>query len=94
MDKVKLSKAKVNNANRERVEKPVSGNGFLFQADITDGFYKAFVSSAMEGFFLENLDGYILDVNDAFCQMIGYSRDELLSMNIHFWTECNLKCRA
>jgi len=36
----------------------------------------------MEGFFLENLNGDILDVNDAFCSMLGYSRRELLSMNI------------
>ena len=31
---------------------------------------------------LTNFQGNILDANDAFCQMLGYSREELVSMNL------------
>jgi PAS domain S-box-containing protein len=49
---------------------------------ITNDWYKAIIQSAMEGFFLANLQGKILDVNDAFCRMLGYSRKELLTLRI------------
>jgi PAS domain S-box-containing protein len=49
---------------------------------ITNEWYKAIIQSAMEGFFLANLQGEILDVNDAFCRMLGYSHEELLTMRI------------
>jgi PAS domain S-box-containing protein len=38
--------------------------------------------TAMDGFWLVDAQGCILKVNEAYCQMSGYSRDELLAMNI------------
>ncbi|MGA9048034.1 MAG: PAS domain S-box protein [Dehalococcoidia bacterium] len=38
--------------------------------------------TAMDGFWMVDLDGRFLNVNDAYCQLTGYSRDELLSMRI------------
>lgn len=53
-----------------------------YRFSITDDWYKTIIQSTMEGFFLANLQGEILDVNDAFCRMLGYSREELLTMRI------------
>jgi PAS domain S-box-containing protein len=42
----------------------------------------AIISSAIDGFLLVDLDGNILETNDSYCQMVGYSRDELLKLQI------------
>jgi PAS domain S-box-containing protein len=54
------------------------GNGYL----IKDKWYKTIVQTATEGFSLLDNIGKIVDVNDSYCNMIGYHRDELLSMSI------------
>ncbi len=43
---------------------------------------EAILRSSMDGFFLVDADCRFLEVNDAFCGMIGYSTDELLRMRI------------
>jgi len=40
------------------------------------------LDTTMDGYVLTNLDGKIVDVNPAYCTMIGYSKEELLEMNI------------
>lgn len=40
------------------------------------------IGTAMDGFWMANLEGKLLDVNEAYCQMSGYPREELLSMRI------------
>jgi two-component system cell cycle sensor histidine kinase/response regulator CckA len=55
--------------------------------DITDRMqaeekYQAVVKTTLDGFVIADLKGKILDVNDSFCQMIGYSRAEMLNMSI------------
>ncbi len=40
------------------------------------------LATSMDGFFTMRPDGTIGDCNEVFCQMVGYSRDELLAMKI------------
>ncbi len=40
------------------------------------------LATTMDGFILADVSGWILDVNPAYCQMSGYSREDLLTMNI------------
>ncbi len=44
--------------------------------------YKTILSTAMDGFWLVDKEGRFLDMNDAYCHLIGYSRDELLKMRV------------
>jgi PAS domain S-box-containing protein len=44
--------------------------------------YRAIVESAIDGFYLTDREGSILETNDAFCKMTNYTREELLYMNI------------
>ena len=44
--------------------------------------YRTIVRTAMDGFWRTDIQGKILDVNDSYCQLIGYSRAELLTMSI------------
>ena len=41
---------------------------------------RTIIGTAMDGFWIIDLEGNIVDVNDAYCRMSGYSREELLSM--------------
>jgi PAS domain S-box-containing protein len=43
---------------------------------------RTILKTTMEGFYLADLQGRFLEVNDTFCRMTGYSRDELLRMSI------------
>jgi len=43
---------------------------------------KTILRTTMDGFFLVDSAGRFLDVNDAYCQMSGYAREELLRMAI------------
>ncbi|WP_321495763.1 PAS domain S-box protein [uncultured Desulfobacter sp.] len=44
--------------------------------------YKSIIHTVIDSFWLTDLNGNLLDVNDACCRMSGYSETELLSMNI------------
>jgi PAS domain S-box-containing protein len=44
--------------------------------------YKAITSTSMDGFWVIAPDGRLLDVNAAYCRMLGYSQDELLTMYV------------
>jgi PAS domain S-box-containing protein len=44
--------------------------------------YRTIIRTAMDGFWLTDMKGHFVDVNDAYCNLIGYSRDELLNMSI------------
>jgi CheY-like chemotaxis protein len=42
--------------------------------------YRTILQTAMAGFWLTDMQGHLLDVNDAYCRMSGYSAQELLAM--------------
>lgn len=44
--------------------------------------YRDIIQSSMDCFWLVDGEGRILDVNDAYCQLSGYTREELLNMRI------------
>ena len=44
--------------------------------------YRTYVDSALVGLFVVDESGSYVDVNPAACQMLGYTREELLSMSI------------
>jgi two-component system NtrC family sensor kinase len=44
--------------------------------------HKKIIQSAIDGFVMVTKDGRITDVNQAYCEMTGYSKKELLNMSI------------
>lgn len=44
--------------------------------------YQAMLSAALFGFWLADEKGKLLDVNDNYCRMCGYTREELLNLSI------------
>ena len=44
--------------------------------------YHAIIATAKDGFYFADMDGRIVDVNQSYCDMTGYRRDELLAMRI------------
>jgi PAS domain S-box-containing protein len=44
--------------------------------------YRTIVSTALDGFWIVDMQGRFLDVNDAYCNLVGYSREELLTISI------------
>ncbi|MCB2309707.1 response regulator [Clostridium tagluense] len=50
--------------------------------------FKTLTQTTMEGFWVVDIDGHIMEINDAYCRMSGYSKSELLSMCIAD-LECN-----
>jgi len=44
--------------------------------------YETIIHTAMDGFWLTDVEGRLLDVNEAYSQLTEYQREELLNMNI------------
>ncbi len=44
--------------------------------------YRAIVQTSLDGFWINDMEGRFVDVNEAYCRMTGYSREELLRMRI------------
>lgn len=44
--------------------------------------YRTLVEQAMDGIFIADSNGYYIDVNKAGCQMLGYTKDQLLKLNM------------
>ena len=44
--------------------------------------FKVMIRTSLDAFLTTDLSGHIIEVNDAYCQMMGYSREELLTMNV------------
>jgi PAS domain S-box-containing protein len=44
--------------------------------------YHTILKTSLDGFWIVDAEGLLLDVNDTYCSMSGYSRNELLTMHI------------
>jgi PAS domain S-box-containing protein len=44
--------------------------------------YRSVFEATYDGLIISNLDGFIVEVNPAFCQMYGYTRDELIGLHV------------
>ena len=44
--------------------------------------HRTILETAMDGYWLVDMDGYLLEVNQAYCEMSGYGEEELLHMSI------------
>jgi diguanylate cyclase (GGDEF)-like protein/PAS domain S-box-containing protein len=44
--------------------------------------YRTIIETAMDGFLMIDMQGQFLDVNQSYCDMIGYGREEMLKMRI------------
>lgn len=46
-------------------------------------WYRSVMDEASDGIFVTDLQGRYIDVNDAGCEMLGYTRSEILQISIH-----------
>ena len=47
-----------------------------------DALYRGILRTTLDGFWIANLQGDLLEINETYCQMSGYTREELLAMKI------------
>ena len=47
-----------------------------------DDKYRTIIDTSIDGFWLISMQGNIIEVNDAYCKMSGYSREELLKIKL------------
>ena len=43
--------------------------------------FKKIINGSIDGFAITNMDGRIIEVNKAYCQLLGYTRNEILNMS-------------
>ncbi len=63
------------------------GNKWLLVEDAgkrieSEAEYKSIIQTSIDAFWIVDSAGRFLELNGAFCDLLGYSREELLSMNI------------
>ncbi|NTV68984.1 MAG: PAS domain S-box protein [Azonexaceae bacterium] len=47
-----------------------------------EGEYQGILNTTPDGFILTDADGRFLDVNEIYCRMLGYAREDLLAMGV------------
>ena len=52
------------------------------QIEKSEERHRSIIQTAIDGFWLTDINGKLLEVNDSYCKMSGYREDELLSMSI------------
>ena len=46
---------------------------------------RAILRNASDGIHILDYDGYLIEASDSFCSMLGYSRNEMIGMNVSQW---------
>ncbi len=49
---------------------------------------QALLRNASDGIHILDTEGNIIEISDSFCNMLGYSREEILGMNVTQWDAC------
>ena len=62
------TQVKLNDIERERKRK--------------EGEFRTLIQTSLDGFWINDFSGRILDVNEALCQMLGYTREEFLRLQV------------
>ena len=55
---------------------------FYELSDTNNSAYNTILQTAMDGFWLVDMQGQLLEVNESYCKMSGYSQEELRQMKI------------
>ncbi len=58
------------------------GNPIVRRIEESEEEYRSILHTAMDGFGIVNTQGRFVDVNPAYCDLTGYSREELLTMGV------------
>ncbi len=66
-----------------RILKAGHESGILLQEESTK--YQALLHNASDGIHILDAQGNIIEASDAFCALLGYSRDEVIGMNVPRW---------
>ncbi|MCP3892145.1 MAG: PAS domain S-box protein, partial [Desulfobulbaceae bacterium] len=67
----------------QRLKKEIRERKAALQAVETSARqYHGMLQSTMDGFWIIDKDGMIVDVNNTICEMLGYTRDQLLTMSL------------
>lgn len=51
---------------------------------VTPDDFHSIIATSIDGFLFVDLSGNILETNESYCQTVGYSREELLNLDISF----------
>ncbi|MFZ4857285.1 MAG: PAS domain S-box protein [Desulfuromonadaceae bacterium] len=52
------------------------------RSSITPDDFHSIISTSIDGFLLVDLNGSFMETNDSYCQMVGYTRNELLNLHV------------
>jgi diguanylate cyclase (GGDEF)-like protein/PAS domain S-box-containing protein len=54
----------------------------ITERKLAEAEYRTIIRTTMDGFLITDMQGRFLDMNDAYCRIIGYGRNELLEMSL------------
>lgn len=61
-------------------------DSFLPEADVTaPEVHESFLRNASDGIHILDRYGTVIEASDSFCRMLGYSREEVIGMNVMHW---------
>ena len=78
-----LQSAKQSNIkNKEHIRMRIDNMKQKKSLEESEHRYKTLLNTATDAFFLHDLNGKFIDVNNQACSSLGYTRDELLNMSV------------